>query len=113
MNDPHVKALIYVVEHDKSSDYSLADAVETEQASFRLTLEDSEARFELKEHYATWQQAKQAIQPFIDQWELKASLESGLGTFVLTFSRPEIIDRKPTPGVISVSPPPRLISLYR
>ena len=30
MNDPHVEVLIYVVEHDKSSDYSLAKAIEIE-----------------------------------------------------------------------------------
>ena len=49
MNDPHVEALIYVVEHDESSDYSLAKTIETEHTTFRLKLEDSEARFELKE----------------------------------------------------------------
>ena len=103
MNDPHVDALIYVVESDKSSDYSLARTLEVENALFRLRLENGEARFELKEHFPTWQQAQQAIQPFIWQWELRASLESGPGTFTLKFNRPEIIDRKPTLGVISVS----------
>ena len=100
MNDPHV------VEYDKSSDYSLAKNIEIEHTAFRLKLEDSEARFELKEHYPTWQQAQQAIQPFIQQWELRASLESGPGVFPLKFKQPEMIDRKPTPGAISVSPPP-------
>ena len=103
MNDPHVEALIYVVEHDNSSDYSLAKTIEIEHTTFRLKLEDSEARFELREHFPTWQQAQQAIQPFIQQWELRASLEPGPGTFTLKFKRPEMIDSKPTPGVISVS----------
>ena len=106
MNDPHVEALVYIVEHDKSSDYSLAKTLEIEHTTFRLKLEDSEARFELKEHYPTRQQAQQAIQPFIQQWALKASLKSGPGTFALKFKQPENIDRQPTPGVISVSPPP-------
>ena len=106
MNDPHVEALIYIVEHDKSSDYSLAKTIEVEHTTFRLKLEGSEARFELKEHYPTRQQARQVIQPFIRQWELRASLESGAGTFSLKFKQPEMIDRKPTPGAISVSPPP-------
>ena len=106
MNDPHVDALIYVVEHDKSSDYSLAKTIEIEHTTFRLKLEDSEARFELKEHYPTRRQAQQAIRPFIRQWELRASLESGPSTFALKFKQAEMIDRKPTPGVISASPPP-------
>ncbi len=106
MNDPHVEALIYVVEHDKSSDYSLAKTIEVEHTTFRLKLEDREVRFELKEHYPTSQQAQQAIQAFIKQWELRASSKSGPGTFTLKFKRPEIVDRKPTPGVISVSAGP-------
>ena len=103
MNDPHVEALIYVVEHDKSSDYSLAKTIEIENTTFHLKIEDSEARFELKEHYPTRQQAQQVIQPFIQQWELRASLKAGPGTFALKFKQAEMIDRKPTPGVISVS----------
>ena len=106
MNDPHVEALIYVVEHDKSSDYSRASAIEIEHLQFRLKLKDGEARFEVKEHYPTRQQAERAIKPFIDQWELRASLESGPGTFALKLKRDETIDRKPTPGVISVSASP-------
>ena len=106
MNVPHVEALTYILKHDESSDYSLADTIEIEYKTFLLKLEGSEARFELKEHYPTWKQAQQAIQPFIQQWELRASLESGAGTFSLKFKQPEMIDRKPTPGVISVSPAP-------
>ena len=106
MNDPHVDALIYNIEHDESSDYSLAKTVETEHTSFRLRLEGNEARFELKEHYPTRHEAQQAIQPFIQQWELRASLKSGPGTFTLKFKRSEMVDRRPTPGVISVSADP-------
>ena len=106
MNDPHVKALIYAVEHDKSSDYSLAKTIEIEHSTFYLKLKDSEARFELKEHCPTRQQAQQAIRPFIQQWELRASLESGLGTFALRFKQAEIVDLKPTQGVNSIPYPP-------
>ena len=103
MNDPHVVALIYVVEHEESVDYGTADTVEEERSTFRLTLQDGEARFELKEDYASPQQARRAIQPFIEQWELMTSLAYGLGKFALRFKRPEMIDRDPEPGVISVS----------
>ena len=103
MNDPHVEALIYVVEHDERSNYSSAKTVEIEHTNFHLRLEDNEARFELKEHYPTRRQAQEAIQPFIKQWELIASLKSGPGAFTLKFKRPEMIDRRPTPGVISIS----------
>ena len=103
MNDPHVVALIYVVEHEESVDYGSAETIEAERSTFRLTLQDGEARFELKEDYASPQQARKAIQPFIEQWELRTSLAYGPGNFALRFKRPEMIDRDPEPGVISVS----------
>ena len=103
MNAPHVEALIYVVERDKSSDYSSAMSVERGYTTFRLKLEGGEARFELKTHYATQQQAQEAIRPFIQQWEFIASLRSGPGTFTLKFNRAEMIDCKPTPGAIAGS----------
>ena len=103
MNDPHVVALIYDVEHEESVDYGSAETVEEERSTFRLTLQDGEARFELKEDYASPRQARKAIQPFIEQWELRTSLAYGPGNFALRFKRPEMIDRDPEPGVISVS----------
>ena len=103
MNDPHVVALIYDVEHEESVDYGTAETIEEERSTFRLTLQDGEARFELKEDYASPQQARKAIQPFIEQWELRTSLASGPGNFALRFKRSEVIDRDPEPGVISVS----------
>ena len=106
MNDPHVVALIYDVEHEESVDYGSAETVEEERSTFRLTLQDGEARFELKEDYASPQQARKAIQPFIEQWELRTSLAYGPGNFALRFKRPEMIDRDPEPGVISVSADP-------
>ena len=103
MNDPHVVALIYDVEHEESVDYGTAETIEEERSTFRLTLQDGEARFELKEDYASPQQAQKAIQPFIEQWELRTSLAYGPGNFALRFKRPKMIDRDPEPGVISVS----------
>ena len=106
MNDPHVEALIYVVEHDKSTDYGQAKSVEIKNPIFYLRLEENEARFELKKHYPNRQEAQEAIEPFIQQWKLKASLESGPKTFSLKFKCAEIIDQDPTPGVISVAANP-------
>ena len=103
MNDPHVVALIYVVEHEESVDYGTAETIKEERSTFRLTLQGGEARFELKEDYASLQQAQKAIQPFIEQWELRTSLAYGPGNFALRFKRSEMIDRDPEPGSISVS----------
>lgn len=103
MNDPHVQALIYRVDHDSSVDYEQASPLEEDRPNFRVRVEENRARFEMKDHYATVPEARAIIQPFIDQWEFEASLRGGPGKFSLNFERPEIIDRQPTPGVISVA----------
>ena len=52
MNDPHVVALLYSIQHDDSVDYSEAGKIEHEDESYRVTVEDKAVRLELKEHYA-------------------------------------------------------------
>lgn len=106
MNDPHVEALIYVVEHDSTVTYGDATPVEVDRPEFLVTIEEGHARFELKEHYATSAEARDGVQPFIDQWEFEASLETGPGQFALLFDEAEIVDRNPTPGTVSVSARP-------
>ena len=106
LNDPHVEALIYAIEHDPSVSYEWATPIEVEHQGFSLKVEDGRARFELRDHYATAGEAQAAVQPFIDQWELKERLRTGPGQFALRFDYPEIEDRHPTPGVIAVSAHP-------
>ena len=103
MNDPHVVALTYVLEHDNSVSYEHAQTITIQQPEFLVTLEQGRARFELKNHYATVQEAQNVITPFIEHWQFRASVESGPRTFYLRFQSPEIIDRQPTPGIVSLS----------
>ena len=44
MNDPHVEALIYVVEHDSTVSYENATPIEFEHPEFRVRVEDGHAR---------------------------------------------------------------------
>ncbi len=106
MNDPHVEALIYVVESDRPVTYKDATSVEFERPTFRVKLEDERAQFELKEHYATPGEACAVVQPFIEQWEFEEALRIGPGQFALSFDRADVVDRQPTPGVHSVSAGP-------
>ena len=103
MNDPHVNALIYQVIHDKSVSYQNAKPLEIENPGFRLKVEGNWARFELKKHYPTAQEARAAVGPFVEKWEFEISLHHRLGRFALRFDKAEIIDRDPTPGVVNVS----------
>ena len=106
MNDPHVEALIYLIEHDSTGSYEDAKPIEIDRQDFCLKVEDGRARFEFKEHYATVGEARAALQPFVDQWVFEETLRIGPGQFALRFDRSLIEDRQPTQGVHSVSAGP-------
>ena len=106
MNDPHVVALIYRVEQDEipTVDYSKAEPLAgLEEPEFWLGVQNNEARFEFKVHYATEGEARQAVEEYIRVWEFDANLARGGPAFRLRFERAEIVDRNPTPGQIRMS----------
>lgn len=103
MNDPHVVALLYRVIHDKSVDYSQAEPLVHEGSAFILNVKDNQACFKLKIHYGTEQDARDAIEAYIRDWQSHACLESGPDFFRLEFERAEIIDRNPIPGKKNLS----------
>ena len=99
MNDPHVVALNYLIEHGETFDYSKAESLCRDEPDFHLTVKDGRARFEFKEHYATTEQAKEVVEEYIDAWVFDATLKRGTADFFgLKFEEPEIIDRNPTKG---------------
>ena len=99
MNDPHVVALHYRIDHGRQFDYSKAKRRHFEVAEFLLEIEDERVRFKFKTHYATEDEARNAIDDYISAWEFDACLKCGENYFRLRFEKSEIIDRSPTPGV--------------
>lgn len=99
MNDPHVKALIYRINHGDTIDYGKAERLERDEPEFRLTVEDRNARFEFKKHFGTEEQARGAIGNYLRNWAFDATLKYGNPeSFRLEFVKAEIIDRSPLPG---------------
>ena len=72
MNDPHVVALLYQVNHDESINYRQAEQLIHEETNFLLEVKDNRARFEMKEHYATEKDARDSIENYIRNWESHA-----------------------------------------
>ena len=101
MNDPHVVALIYRVEHGDGVTWNHAEPLvdpETPE-EFRLEVKDKKARFGLKVHYAKESEARKAIENYIRIWEFDVCLECDTPDFFrLKFHKAEIVDRNPTPG---------------
>ena len=98
MNDPHVVALHYRVEHDSTYDYDGVPPLYHQVEAFDIRIENKQASFTMKEHYATEEEARKAIEEYIRSWELDAVLRQGLRTFKLRFDRAKIVDRNPTPA---------------
>ena len=106
MNDPHVNALYYWVEHDESVDYDHAEPLNYEDELAEVHLEKRELTLRPKEHYATSQEARNALEGFIRNWEFEAAVEAGSRQFQLKYMDADVIDRNPTPqpqGVVEVS----------
>lgn len=103
MNDPHVVALIYHIEHDNSVNYEKTRPLVCDEPAFRLKVKDEKVYFKLKEHYATESEARKSIDEYIRVWELDAGLKHGYDYFELKFDRAKIVDRNPTPGEIDLS----------
>ena len=106
MNDPHVEVLLYSLIHGKSHDYSKAERLSIDEPGFQVLVEDEEVRFEFKDHYATEKEARKAVKDYIHNWEFNACLKGGDDCFKLEYIKAIRVDRRPTPGVISVDAGP-------
>ena len=102
MNDPHVVALLYTIEPGRSVDYRKAQPLNHEEAGFRVKITNQQMRFEFKEHYATEDAARKAIEDYVRAWEFIACLEKGPDYFKLKFDYAQIEDRNRTPSVMMV-----------
>ena len=103
MNDPHVVALIYHIEHDNSVNYEKTRPLVRDEPAFRVKVKDKKVCFKLKKDYATESEARQSIDEYIRIWELDAGLKHGHDYFELKFDRAKIVDRNPPPGEIDLS----------
>ena len=106
MNDPHVVALNYRIEHHSSVDYDGASPLDRSEEAFEIHVERNNVRFAMKRHYATTSEALEAVEDYIHAWEHLAALQYGPNEFKLLFDGDEIEDRDPTPGVVYVSAKP-------
>lgn len=105
MNDPHVKALIYRVQHSSSVDYSQAGPISLECPGepFQVRVEDECAHFDMLEHFSNVGEAVKATEEFRQAWELEAALEGGRNAFTLGYSKAEVVDRAPVSSTSSGS----------
>ena len=107
MNDPHVKAIHYFVEHDDSVDYRDAAPLDCEDEFFRIWADRGQVVLKPKNHYGTEEEAKRAAEGIVRRWEFEAALRAGSRSFKLLYARVDIIDRNPPPlppGAVRAGP---------
>ena len=106
MNDPHVVALHYKIDHASWVDYSGAGAFDRREDAFDVHVEDGHVHFTMKTHFATERDARCLVEDYVRSWELHAVLEVGPDMFRLRFDWADIEDRSPTLGVVSLAARP-------
>ena len=100
MNDPHVEALHYRIKHADSVDFDKAPPLEREEPGFSVRIENGHVTIVMKEHHPTAESARAVVEPFLRAWELQSALFSAADKFEFAFQNSEVIDRRPTPGVL-------------
>jgi hypothetical protein len=100
MNDPHVEKLVYHTETGDGLEFQDPPPLADENEAFRMTLEDGVATFSMKEHHATEQGAKGAVEGYLRAWELDVALQYDRSELRFVFDKAEVVDRNPPP------PPP-------
>ena len=104
MNDPHVVALEYRIEHDPAIDWSQAAALNLEEDGFDIRADNGRIRFNLKEHYGSEDEARSAVEAdYIPNWEFHVGLVRGPNAFKVRFDRAKIVYRNPSPGQPTLS----------
>lgn len=98
MNDPHVETLHYTIKHGDHVDYSRAAPLELEKTGFAARIADGRGLVTMISHFASVNEARSTVEPFLRAWELDMALRYGPNSLEFVYERPVIIDRKPSAG---------------
>lgn len=102
MNDPHVVALVYDIETAPWIDYDRAPPLKTSRGDLLIEVGNGQARIAFNgPHYATSDEAREAIHGLVTGWELLAGLTHGPGAFSLKFKEADVVDRAPGSGKVA------------
>ena len=96
MNDPHVVALTYRVEHSETVDFKQAPPLTVDRGIFRVTIDAGKATIEMIDHFDSVQAARAVVDPFLREWELAADLKHPEERFRFVYERSNVIDQSPS-----------------
>src|SRR5436190_10059233 len=93
-NEPHIKALLYVLDTDKTLVFENPTPLDHETPDFLLRLEGDRLTVTMKTHFASAEEAQKAVKPFLEAW----ALARGRREMRFKFDRPVIEDLERSPG---------------
>lgn len=97
MRDPHIQAIHYMVSSGEGISYSNPATVLFSNHLGAFDLIDSKLRIVPIEHFPDEDDARRAVEPFLQAWEIEADITSNIGMIRFKFDRAEVIDRNPSP----------------
>src|SRR5882762_3855994 len=99
-NDPHVEFLEYkFINEDPTRIYDAPTPYDDETLDVKLHLANDDLTVTMKTHYATEQEAKVLVAPFLIAWEIDQAFKTaGRRAIRFDFIKAKMIDRQPTPG---------------
>jgi hypothetical protein len=103
LNDPHVVSLTYRIDKAETVDFDRAPPLPPiDRGAFRVTIDAYKAKVEMVDHFASVDEAKRAVQPFLRAWELNADLRAPYEGFRFVYETAEVVDRSPPETQASV-----------
>ena len=97
MQDPHVEALSYRMEMDSPNTFDNPPPRQHDTPACHLHLENGVLVCTMTTHYASAEEAKAVVEPFLHDWELDDALSRGQREFRFSYQGARIIDRDPPP----------------
>lgn len=96
----HVFAVRYQLVPPEIVQYENPPPVQWETEAFRMRLEDGIARFEMKEHHCSEEAARERIDKYLREWEIKTVLKFGHPEIGFEFVEAEVIDQVAPPDLL-------------
>jgi hypothetical protein len=95
MRDPHVEWLEY--EMKASWLFDNPPPLQWQTPAFKANLSNALLRAEMRAHFTTVEQARAAVEPFLQTWEIDLGLTYGQREMTFAFRKAQLVDRNPLP----------------
>ncbi len=105
MNDPHVERLFYTFRSENEDDrFDQAEPLSTTIGDWDVVIVGGELTATPNNHFPDDISAKVSFGSILNSWETAAFLSPNRYRISFQYRHAEIVDRKPTPGIVELSP---------